>query len=42
MTKDLAFDTRRPRAFDAPMIELFFDLTSPWTWLAVHNLVPMA
>jgi 2-hydroxychromene-2-carboxylate isomerase len=24
------------------MIELFFDLTSPWTWLAVHNLVPMA
>ena len=23
-------------------IELFFDLTSPWTWLAVHNLVPMA
>lgn len=26
----------------APTIELFFDLTSPWTWLAVHNLVPMA
>lgn len=26
----------------APAIELFFDLTSPWTWLAVHNLVPMA
>jgi len=25
-----------------PIIELFFDLTSPWTWLAVHNLVPMA
>lgn len=25
-----------------PTIELFFDLTSPWTWLAVHNLVPMA
>ena len=24
------------------MIELFFDLTSPWTWLAVHNLVPLA
>lgn len=25
-----------------PRIELFFDVTSPWTWLAVHNLVPMA
>ena len=25
-----------------PILELFFDLTSPWTWLAVHNLVPMA
>ena len=25
-----------------PIVELFFDLTSPWTWLAVHNLVPMA
>lgn len=25
-----------------PRIELFFDLTSPWTWLAVHNLVPLA
>ena len=25
-----------------PIIELFFDLTSPWTWLAVHNLVPLA
>ena len=24
------------------MIELFFDLTSPWTWLGVHNLVPLA
>lgn len=24
------------------MIELFFDLTSPWTWLAMHSLVPMA
>ena len=27
---------------DAPRIELFFDLTSPWTWLGVHNLVPLA
>ena len=26
----------------APEIEVFFDLTSPWTWLAVHNLVPLA
>jgi 2-hydroxychromene-2-carboxylate isomerase len=26
----------------APEIELFFDLTSPWTWLGVHNLVPLA
>lgn len=26
----------------APIIELFFDLTSPWTWLGVHNLVPLA
>lgn len=25
-----------------PRIELFFDVTSPWTWLGVHNLVPMA
>jgi len=25
-----------------PGLELFFDLTSPWTWLAVHNLVPLA
>ena len=24
------------------MLELFFDLTSPWTWLGVHNLVPLA
>jgi 2-hydroxychromene-2-carboxylate isomerase len=23
-------------------LEVFFDLTSPWTWLAVHNLVPIA
>jgi 2-hydroxychromene-2-carboxylate isomerase len=26
----------------APDLELFFDLTSPWTWLGVHNLVPLA
>ena len=26
----------------APELELFFDLTSPWTWLAVRNLVPLA
>jgi len=26
----------------APLLELFFDLTSPWTWLGVHNLVPLA
>jgi 2-hydroxychromene-2-carboxylate isomerase len=26
----------------AKTIELFFDLSSPWTWLAVHNLVPLA
>jgi 2-hydroxychromene-2-carboxylate isomerase len=26
----------------APELEVFFDLTSPWTWLAVHNLVPLA
>lgn len=25
-----------------PRIELFFDVTSPWTWLGVHNLVPLA
>lgn len=25
-----------------PELEVFFDVTSPWTWLAVHNLVPMA
>ena len=26
----------------APELELFFDLTSPWTWLGVHNLAPLA
>jgi 2-hydroxychromene-2-carboxylate isomerase len=26
----------------APDLELFFDLTSPWTWLGVRNLVPLA
>ena len=26
----------------APALEVFFDVTSPWTWLAVHNLVPLA
>ncbi|WP_296678438.1 2-hydroxychromene-2-carboxylate isomerase [Novosphingobium sp.] len=25
-----------------PRIELFFDVTSPWTWLGVSNLVPLA
>ena len=25
-----------------PTLEVFFDVTSPWTWLAVHNLVPLA
>ena len=25
-----------------PELEVFFDLTSPWTWLGVHNLVPLA
>ncbi|MGH6787428.1 MAG: 2-hydroxychromene-2-carboxylate isomerase [Novosphingobium sp.] len=25
-----------------PALEIFFDITSPWTWLAVHNLVPLA
>ena len=24
------------------MIEFFFDCSSPWTWLAFHNLQPMA
>lgn len=25
-----------------PELEVFFDVTSPWTWLAVHSVVPMA
>ncbi len=25
-----------------PALEVYFDCTSPWTWLAVHNLVPLA
>ena len=25
-----------------PELEVFFDLTSPWTWLGVKNLVPLA
>ena len=24
------------------MIEFFFDCSSPWTWLAFHNLQPIA
>lgn len=30
----------RPDA--APMIEFFFDLSSPWTYLAFHNVQPLA
>jgi 2-hydroxychromene-2-carboxylate isomerase len=26
----------------APVIEFFFDCSSPWTWLAFHNVQPMA
>lgn len=25
-----------------PVVECFFDCSSPWTWLGVHNLVPLA
>jgi len=24
------------------MIEFFFDCSSPWTWLAFHNIQPLA
>src|ERR1700744_6541967 len=32
--------TRRKRK--NPMIEFFFDCSSPWTYLAFHNIQPMA
>jgi 2-hydroxychromene-2-carboxylate isomerase len=25
-----------------PVVECYFDCSSPWTWLGVHNLVPLA
>src|SRR5579872_1851239 len=39
--------TRRPgmtkrKAKGNPMIEFFFDCSSPWTYLAFHNIQPMA
>src|SRR5260221_11746887 len=30
------------QARSAPMIEFFFDISSPWTYLAFHNIQPMA
>jgi 2-hydroxychromene-2-carboxylate isomerase len=35
--EDRAAGSRRPR-----MIEFFFDCSSPWTYLAFHNIQPMA
>jgi 2-hydroxychromene-2-carboxylate isomerase len=26
----------------APVVECYFDCSSPWTWLGVHHLVPLA
>lgn len=32
----------RPDGAPKPVVECYFDCSSPWTWLGVHNLVPLA
>src|SRR6201994_3800816 len=35
-------DSRPHGAWGNPMIKFFFDCSSPWTYLAFHNIQPLA
>jgi 2-hydroxychromene-2-carboxylate isomerase len=42
MTKIINIDQKQKHKGNAIMIEFFFDCSSPWTYLAFHNIQPLA